>query len=61
MSDGDQQVMTNLAIGYKACTGVLILMDAFSAILLLVSMQRIYKTIKTYYGLWNTNKCFIAI
>ena len=42
MSDSDQRIMTNLAIGYKACTGVLIFLDAFSAILLLVSMQRIY-------------------
>lgn len=46
MTDGQMKIMTNLSIGYKACSAVLIFLDTISAVLLLISMQRIYKTIK---------------
>ena len=46
MTDGQMKIMTNLSIGYKACSAVLVFLDTISAVLLLISMQRIYKTIK---------------
>ena len=38
MTDSEAQTMTNLSLGYKTCSGCLILLDVFSAILLLISM-----------------------
>ena len=40
---------------------MLVLLDTTTAVLLLISMKRIYSIIRTQYSDWNPNKCFIFV
>ena len=49
MTDEQARILTRLSLGYEICTGGLIFLDIVSAILLVLSMKRIYSTIKNEY------------
>ena len=61
MTDEQLVISTRLSLGYEICTGGMLFLDIVSAVLLVISMWRIYTTIKNEYSNWNPNKCFIAI
>ena len=46
---------------YKIFTIILLAITAITAVLLLMSMRKIYVTIKTHYSRWKPNYCFIAL
>ena len=50
-----------MSAAYYICAIILLLLDTVTAVLLIVAMKRIYNTIRTYYPMWKTNRCFIAL
>ena len=55
------EFLLKMSTAYKACGAALTTLDGIAAVLLLISMKRIYFTIKTHYPLWNANRFFIAL
>ena len=53
--------MIMLSWAYKILTIILLAIATITAILLLISMRRIYVTIKTHFSMWKPNYCFIAL
>ena len=50
-----------MSSAFAICGLILLIIDAFTAILLMISMRRIYMRIKTHYKQWNPNLYFIAL
>ena len=61
MTPGDKSFMLKMSSAFAICALIVLTIDAFTAILLLISMKRIYMRIKTNYQQWNPNLYFIAL
>ena len=61
MTPGDKSFMLKMSFAFRTCGLIALTIDAFTAILLLISMKRIYMRIKTHYQQWNPNQYFIAL
>ena len=52
-------VRTSWAV--RSTAGMMFVIDSTTAVLLLISMKKVYTTIQTHYSLWNPNRVFIAL
>ena len=53
--------MLRASLATEIAGGLIFLSDALTAVLLLISMNKIYVTIKTHYPEWTPNILFIAL
>ena len=61
MTPSEKSFMLKMSKAFEICGLIALIIDSFTAILLLISMKRIYMRIKTHYQQWNPNVYFIAL
>ena len=57
----ESRFLLQMSTAYRISGVILNILDAMTAVLLFISMRRIYITITTYYPLWNANRFFITL
>ena len=60
-SDDQELFMVRTSWAVRSTAGMMFALDLTTAILLLISMKKVYSTIQTHYSRWNPNRVFIAL